>query len=470
VDLVDWRALERTPTARICGLSGLPREHVRIWKRTSNPIQDGARHLAQSTVIAEAIRLFKAGQAEESRRVLRDFLCAQPDNFEALLWFARVSPDPREAVIAAELALALQPGNEMAQRAIAAVYGLPDRARVPQPEVDVARLTGMTLAQARAVVWPFKGLRRPIGVLLDEGLIGLNDLGYAVEKAFDEPVRQAARSLLLAKLIGDRLHQPGAPLRLVEGPSYAEYQIRLMALKLGVVLGVVLALFAGMTVVAVVGTYFLLTGLSRPAAFALVSWLFIFLFAGIGLWLKWWFPRLEARVEGYRLGRDGEKKAADWLRSSLSAPWTLFHNLEWPHRRWGDVDLVLVGPAGVWAFEVKAYTTQTRNRGERWEYKGRSGWRKHSQDPSKQAKRNARNVKDFLTSKGASVTWVNAVVIWAGSDDALTLEDPAVPVWRLSEFDQHIEEFWRQQKLNSEQIEQCATALHGVIEAARAAA
>jgi hypothetical protein len=425
--------------------------------------------VAQSTVIAEAIRLYKAGQAVESRRVLRDFLCAQPDNFEAFLWFARVSPDPREAVIAAELAHALQPENEMAQRAIAAVYALPDRARVPQPEVDVARLTGMTLAQARSVIWPFKGLRRPVGVLLDEGLIGLNDLGYAVEKAFDEPVRQAARSLLLAKLIGNRLHQPGTPLHLVEGPSYAEFQIRMVAVRLGVVLGVVLTLLAGVAVVAVASTYFLLTGLSRPVAFALVPWVFIFLFVGIGLWLKWWFPRLEARVEGFRLGRDGEKRAVDWLRSSLSSPWALFHNLEWPHRRWGDVDLVLVGPGGVWAFEVKAYTTPTRNRGDLWEYKGRTGWRKHSQDPSKQARRNARNVKDLLTSKGASVTWVNAVVIWAGPDEALTLEDPAVPVWRLSEFDQHIEEFWRQQKLSSDQIEQCAKALNDVVEASRTA-
>jgi hypothetical protein len=423
--------------------------------------------LAQSTVISEAIRLFKAGQAQESRRVLRDFLCAQPDNFEALLWFARGSPDPREAVIAAELALALQPENEMAQRAIAAVYSLPDRARVPQPEVDVARLTGMTLAQARAVIWPFKGLRRPAGVLLDEGLIGLNDLGYAIEKAFDEPVRQAARSLLLARLIGDRLHKPGTPLRLVEGPSYAEFQIRMVALRLGTILGVVLTLLAGVVVVAIVSTFFWLAGLSRPGGVALLSWAFILLFAGIGLWLKWWFPRLEARVEGFRLGRDGEKKAVDWLRSSLSAPWILFHNLEWPHRTWGDVDLVLIGPGGVWAFEVKAYTTPTRNRGDRWEYKGRSGWRKHSHDPSKQARRNATNVKDFLASNGAPVTWVNAVVIWAGSDETLTLEDPAVPVWRLSEFDQHIEEFWRQQKLSSDQIEKCAKALNGVIEASR---
>jgi hypothetical protein len=200
----------------------------------------------------------------------------------------------------------------------------------------------------------------------------------------------------------------------------------------------------------------------------LTPWAVIILFGGIGLWLKWWLPRLETRIDSINLGRDGEKQAVDWLRSSLTVPWIAFHNVEWPNRSWGDVDFVLVGPGGVWVFEVKAYTTPTRNRGDQWEYKGRTGWHKHSHNPGKQATRNAKNIKDFLTSRGAPATWVNAVVLWAGSDETLTLVDPAVPVWRLSEFDQHIEEFWRQQKLNSLQIEQCATALKDVIKAARA--
>ncbi len=42
------------------------------------------------------------------------------------------------------------------------------------------------------------------------------------------------------------------------------------------------------------------------------------------------------------------------LRYHLDGQWTLYRNPEWPHRRRGHVDLVLVGPGGLWALEVKA--------------------------------------------------------------------------------------------------------------------
>jgi hypothetical protein len=43
------------------------------------------------------------------------------------------------------------------------------------------------------------------------------------------------------------------------------------------------------------------------------------------------------------------------------------------------------------------------------------------------------------------------------------IEDPAVPVWRLSELSEALEELWQREKLNSEQIAKCSAILAEVI-------
>lgn len=182
-------------------------------------------------------------------------------------------------------------------------------------------------------------------------------------------------------------------------------------------------------------------------------------------------PLLEHLMEQndqLRSGQAGEQKVRDVLHVSLPHPWVLIHNMEWPERKWGDVDLILIGTGGVWAFEVKAYTTPTRNLGERWQYKSRWGWRNHSKSPGKQAKDNARKVKDYLDLHGVNVKWVNPIVVWAGDDTALTIEDPAVPVWRLSELSERIEELWRGQKLDEAEIQKCVEILEEALNKVKA--
>jgi hypothetical protein len=154
---------------------------------------------------------------------------------------------------------------------------------------------------------------------------------------------------------------------------------------------------------------------------------------------------------------------SELLQATLRSPWSLYRNVEWPNRRWGDVDLILVGPGGVWAFEVKAYSSAVRNRGDQWEYRGRFGWRAVSQHPGKQARRNATNVRDYLNQHSATVNYVQAAVIWAGEPDQLTVTDPATPVWKLSELDSALEALWQSEKLSPEQVEKCQAILAEVI-------
>jgi hypothetical protein len=111
----------------------------------------------QPPEVTKAIQLYKQNQPAESRQILRDYFATQPGNVEALLWLAKVTSDSREAIAAAELALALEPDNEIARRAVASVSAKPDLEQNAELAIDVMRVTGMTLAQARAVKWPFNG-------------------------------------------------------------------------------------------------------------------------------------------------------------------------------------------------------------------------------------------------------------------------------------------------------------------------
>ena len=78
------------------------------------------------------------------------------------------------------------------------------------------------------------------------------------------------------------------------------------------------------------------------------------------------------------------------------------------------------------------------------------------------------NVRDYLDSHGIAVKWVQPIIIWAGDENILTVEDPEVPVWRLSEMPDRIEEFWRQQKLSDDQVQQVVRVLSEALEKVRA--
>lgn len=62
-----------------------------------------------------------------------------------------------------------------------------------QPSMTEQSITGEELmGLAGAIVWPFKGLKRPLGELLAEGVVQSRDLGWAVWNAFDPAVKWAA--------------------------------------------------------------------------------------------------------------------------------------------------------------------------------------------------------------------------------------------------------------------------------------
>jgi len=162
------------------------------------------------------------------------------------------------------------------------------------------------------------------------------------------------------------------------------------------------------------------------------------------------YNRYDDVAAQYRIGRWGEEKAVEKLLLSLDGRWCLIRNFVWQNRKWGDIDLILIGPGGVWAFVVKAYSGKIRNIGDKWHKKGKFRWYDISTHPGKQARRNAVNLKNFLNDNGLKVKWVNSVVLWAGGlspfdyeKGTLELQDPATPVWNIELIDDYIDELFQ---------------------------
>jgi hypothetical protein len=141
------------------------------------------------------------------------------------------------------------------------------------------------------------------------------------------------------------------------------------------------------------------------------------------------------------VGRKGEERVVRLLYRLLDDEWTLFRNADLPDNC-GDIDGVLVGPRGIFALEVKAYSGYNRNVGSKWQRKYAGFWRTLPRSPSKQAKRNAARLSEYLKGRGVDVRWVEARVVWA-KREKLWLKRPDVRVWQVRNPDYVLEDIQR---------------------------
>jgi Nuclease-related domain len=320
---------------------------------------------------------------------------------------------------------------------------------------------GITLEKARVTAWPFAPYKgQPMGALVEGKLLSLRDLGYAVENAWDDKVRQAAIALSLVRL-NKAVLEPVPPAGFVHlisgGRSYAERkQLFLMLIE-----GMILGFLALITIL-----LFIITTLNalRPHPGArpiseLVSTPtgIITLVVGLGLllfvvWLINFLPnqimkRLDKQIEEHRRGQEGEDRVAELMLQALDGNWHLFRNISLPERNKGDLDFVLVGPPGVWVLEVKNFRGQYRNVGDTWEYRHDKKWKSLSKSPSLQARNNALRLKDFLKADGLKL-FVEPAVVWANEESPLSVENPMVAVWTYNHLADELGNIWQGEKLS----------------------
>jgi hypothetical protein len=140
--------------------------------------------------------------------------------------------------------------------------------------------------------------------------------------------------------------------------------------------------------------------------------------------------RLQKQIGEYRRGEEGEERAIQVILQAIDGNWRVFRNVELSDRGGGDLDLILVGPPGVWALEVKNLRGEYRNIGTTWEYKAGKTWKRAAAQPSQQSYRNALALKNFFKADGLRI-FVNAGVVWANPESPITVENQSVAVWPL---------------------------------------
>jgi hypothetical protein len=326
----------------------------------------------------------------------------------------------------------------------------------PPPAVNA----GLSLEQARATLWPFPPFKnQPMGPLVDTQQLKLKDLAYAIENAWDDRVRRAAIALMAVSL-NQAVEEPppsAGPLKVVSyGRSYAErQQLRQMlfvGLFAGAALMVALLIMIDRLLIAATSPLRDSSWLAKATSpTGLVALAFLIGLSAIAIILarafgNWTSNRLEQRMAAYRQGQEGETRVVEVLCHVLDGSWTLFRNVNLPGYR-ADLDLVLVGPAGVWALEVKTLTGEYRNIGENWEFRAGKRWRPLKKSPSRQARNNAGRLGDFLRADKVK-QWVEAAVVWANPESPLAVDNPMVTVWTLDRLPDELGNLWQDRKVD----------------------
>lgn len=295
-------------------------------------------------------------------------------------------------------------------------------ARTHAPKVNQTFLVNLpsvslTLEEARATPWiagQHKG--EPMGFLVDKGSLALKDLVWAVESSFTTKAREAARVLLFVQLQTKVVtpERDGGAKVVQAGVSYSREKVDDIFTFSALVSG-----FGG-------GGLYVLSMLNWSKGSAALMWWItgVLLVAGVG----YLFLRMKT-VHSHNQGADEEDRVAARLATVLDPSWTILRNVRKKGIP-GDLDIVLVGPGGVFALEVKKWKAELRIEGEKTFFacdgKRRGGYG----NPVDQVRRGAKALYQYLASKGVKVP---VEPILAVSVASLTLENPAVTVWRAED-------------------------------------
>ena len=341
---------------------------------------------------------------------------------------------------------------------------------------------GMSLEKARATLFPYGPNKdQPMGKLVESKEITLKDLGNVAETSWDPKTRKAAVALMLVRLeqiVKEPDPSSGFVKIITAGRSYSQRKQSWLTLLEGMVLGLLLGLIivasTGITVFAFrphpnakpISSLF-----SSPAG--VIALVIVLAFMALACWLVIFVPdqitkRLDKQIESHRLGEEGEERTVQLIVQALDGNWSLFRNVSLPGRNKGDLDIVLVGPPGVWVLEVKNLNGEYRNIGENWEYRHGKNWKAAAANPSRQAFNNALRLKNFLLADNIK-EYVNAAVVWANEESPVFVENPSVAVWLYNRLPDELGNIWQSEKLTISERAKIAEKLNKLCEAQKKA-
>jgi hypothetical protein len=146
-------------------------------------------------------------------------------------------------------------------------------------------------------------------------------------------------------------------------------------------------------------------------------------------------------------GPQGEGRIMYELKK-LNDDYVLVKNAIIPPSR-GDIDYVLAGPTGVFAIEAKNLGGIVSCDGDFWtrEKIGRSGrpYPLEIGSPSRQVKRSAKTLKDFILRRRSSIfgktsphIWVYGILVFVNKDSVLRLKNPTVEILDIGEINRFV--------------------------------
>ncbi len=154
----------------------------------------------------------------------------------------------------------------------------------------------------------------------------------------------------------------------------------------------------------------------------------------------------------YNGGWQGEKQVAKQLSSSLSDDYYLINDL-YLHGGGGDIDHIVLAPAGIFVLETKNWSGNVSCNGDEWH---RPGKRNFSSSPSRQVKRNAARIKHIIDQspnlRGFNV-WVEGAVVLTNRQASLRLNNPSVPILQLPQLTNYITTRGGTRRFTREQLE-----------------
>jgi hypothetical protein len=280
--------------------------------------------------------------------------------------------------------------------------------------------------------------------MLDRGTLNRRKLQWAAEKAKWPDVRRAAQRLIeeLDQLappitpVTSRVVEivplaatPAASPRVVNASTYLGNQEALHSLLVVYYLGI----GAGIFITTLTALAWLLRGqIPELATLVLVANALIcgFLIALI--------RRRHRLARSYYAGRKGEDQVAKQLCAALDQRWTIYRNLQVPGRK-DDLDLILVGPGGVWAVQVKATRAPLRVEAGQWQVRRGGRWVVAKPDPARQVTRQATALNHFFKRSGLA-RFVERAIALAEPQPFDQFAPSEIPVWLPFELERRAQE------------------------------
>ena len=194
--------------------------------------------------------------------------------------------------------------------------------------------------------------------------------------------------------------------------------------------------------------------------------IFLIILSAILMQIGWMIYKQSCKdVNACRKGIAGEQTVIDALKN-LDDKFYLINDITL-QQPYGNIDHILLGPNGIFVIETKNYKGNIECHGDDWHrhYENRKGNRDYPMaSPSKQVKRNAVGLKNFL-SENADVLktrpnlFINSIIVFTEPSINLILENPTVPTLKPEELYNYINNF----KINNPFIKEDLDSIAKVI-------